>query len=287
MRGIDPSEVDARERRKSISSERTFFEDVGDDEELERRLLGLCCSVGGQLRAKELRARTVTVKIRDHDFRTRQAGSTQIEGNRDGPGVVRGRLLPAGRAPAPSQDGSAAAWASASPTWCDSRQRRRSSSRDRRRRAEWRCRAGGPSSRPSAERTIARAVDQVRQRFGRQALRPAGCWNRRSAEPGSPTVCPSRASARSSPGSSPRLGAPGGASAIRLGQITIASRASPRDQMTPQREDRAHEVEDHEDDLVGAPPPWRRRGSWRNGRRSSSTRSPSRSRRAAPRGRRV
>ncbi len=80
VRGIDPSEVDARERRKSISSERTFFEDVRDDDVLERRLLRLCCSVGRQLRAKELRARTVTVKIRDHDFRTRQAGSTQPEG---------------------------------------------------------------------------------------------------------------------------------------------------------------------------------------------------------------
>ena len=80
VRGIDASEVDARERRKSISSERTFFADIDDDDELERRLLELSCSVGGQLRAKELRARTVTVKLRDYDYRTRQAGSTQPEG---------------------------------------------------------------------------------------------------------------------------------------------------------------------------------------------------------------
>lgn len=80
VRGIDPSEVDARERRKSISSERTFFADVREDDVLERRLLQLCCSVGRQLRAKELRARTVTVKVRDHDFTTRQAGATQPEG---------------------------------------------------------------------------------------------------------------------------------------------------------------------------------------------------------------
>lgn len=79
-RGIDPSEVAAGERRKSVSSERTFFEDLRDDEEIERRLLGLCCSVGRQLRAQELRARTVTVKLRDHDWKTRQAGSTLPEG---------------------------------------------------------------------------------------------------------------------------------------------------------------------------------------------------------------
>ena len=80
IRGIDASEVDARDARKSISSERTFFADINDDDELERRLLQLSCGVGSQLRGKELRARTVTVKIRDHDFTTRQSGSTQPEG---------------------------------------------------------------------------------------------------------------------------------------------------------------------------------------------------------------
>ena len=80
VRGIDPSEVDAGIRRKSISSERTFDADVLDDEELERRLLKLCGSVGRQLRSKALRARTVTVKLRDFDFTTRQASTTLPEG---------------------------------------------------------------------------------------------------------------------------------------------------------------------------------------------------------------
>ena len=70
VRGIDASEVDASDRRRSISSERTFLADTDDDGELERRLLRLSCSVGGQLRARELRARTVTVKLRDLDYRT-------------------------------------------------------------------------------------------------------------------------------------------------------------------------------------------------------------------------
>ena len=79
IRGIDDSEVDPAERRKSISSERTFFEDLDADDDLARRLLELSASVGSTLRAKGLRARTVTVKLRDHDFRTRQHSRTVPE----------------------------------------------------------------------------------------------------------------------------------------------------------------------------------------------------------------
>lgn len=79
VRGIDESRVDPTERRKSISSERTFSEDVDDDEELERKLIALATSLGATLRRKELRARTVTVKLRDHDFTTRQHSRTVPE----------------------------------------------------------------------------------------------------------------------------------------------------------------------------------------------------------------
>lgn len=79
IRGVDSSRVDPIERRKSISSERTFFEDIRDDRELERRLLELASSVGATLRSKGLRARTVTVKLRDHDFTTRQHSRTVPE----------------------------------------------------------------------------------------------------------------------------------------------------------------------------------------------------------------
>jgi DNA polymerase-4 len=72
VRGVDASAVDPAERRKSISSERTFFDDIGDDDDLLARLLELVTSVGSTLRRKRLRARTVTVKLRDHDFTTRQ-----------------------------------------------------------------------------------------------------------------------------------------------------------------------------------------------------------------------
>ncbi|KPJ83582.1 MAG: hypothetical protein AMS19_03960, partial [Gemmatimonas sp. SG8_23] len=63
VRGVDRSPVDPAERRKSISSERTFFEDLKRDEDLERRLIELASSVGATLRSKAMRARTVTVKL--------------------------------------------------------------------------------------------------------------------------------------------------------------------------------------------------------------------------------
>ena len=76
IRGIDRSRVNPREPRKSISSERTFFSDVENDTDLERYLLHQVGSVGKTLRKSELRARTVTVKIRDMDFTTRSASHT-------------------------------------------------------------------------------------------------------------------------------------------------------------------------------------------------------------------
>lgn len=79
IRGEDGSAVDPSERRKSISSERTFFEDLDDDADLDRRLLEQAHSVGATLRKQGLRARTVTVKLRDHDFTTRQHSRTPPE----------------------------------------------------------------------------------------------------------------------------------------------------------------------------------------------------------------
>ena len=79
MRGLDSSRVNPREPRKSISSERTFFQDLKSDEELERMLLRLCRSVTHTLRKAGLRARTITVKLRDGDFKTRSRSRTVVE----------------------------------------------------------------------------------------------------------------------------------------------------------------------------------------------------------------
>ena len=76
MRGLDASRVDPREPRKSISSERTFFQDLNSDEDLERVLLRLCRSVTHTVRKAGLRTRTITVKLRDGDFKTRSCSRT-------------------------------------------------------------------------------------------------------------------------------------------------------------------------------------------------------------------
>ncbi len=79
MRGVDSSAVDPHESRKSISSERTFFRDLSEDADLERRLVELSGSTASTLRRKGFRARTITVKLRDSDFRTRQHSRTLSE----------------------------------------------------------------------------------------------------------------------------------------------------------------------------------------------------------------
>lgn len=161
VRGIDPSEVAAGERRKSVSAERTFFEDLRDDEEIERRLLGLCCSVGRQLRAQELRARTVTVKVRDHDWKTRQAGNTLPEGIETDRGLfqVAVSLLRElrGRRRAPARLVGVAA--SSLVRQADGRQAAMFGDD----------RAGETEK----DRDAARAADLVRSRYGRSALAPA------------------------------------------------------------------------------------------------------------------
>jgi DNA polymerase-4 len=92
IRGMDSSRVDPREPRKSISSERTFFQDLESDEDLERMLLRLSTSVTRSLRKAGLRARTITVKLRDGDFKTRSRSRTlpePIETNAATYGIAR------------------------------------------------------------------------------------------------------------------------------------------------------------------------------------------------------
>jgi len=79
IRGIGDSTVDPGGEAKSVSREETFAEDLARDPDLEVELLRLAVRVGGDLRDEGLRARTITVKLRDFDFRTRQASRTLPE----------------------------------------------------------------------------------------------------------------------------------------------------------------------------------------------------------------
>lgn len=68
--GIDERPVGPSGRRKSISQEHTFAEDVGDLPVLRRALLKMSEDVATQLRKKGKCARTVVLKMRYPDFRT-------------------------------------------------------------------------------------------------------------------------------------------------------------------------------------------------------------------------
>jgi len=68
--GIDDSPVGVRGRRKSVSQERTFPRDVGDINVLRRSLLDMSETVATRLREDGDCARTVTLKMRYPDFKT-------------------------------------------------------------------------------------------------------------------------------------------------------------------------------------------------------------------------
>jgi DNA polymerase IV len=80
VRGIDRSEVESRGEAKSISRDETFGEDIRSDEELGRELLALVTRAAADLRGDGMTARTITVRIRDFDFRTRSASRTLPRG---------------------------------------------------------------------------------------------------------------------------------------------------------------------------------------------------------------
>jgi DNA polymerase IV len=79
IRGEGSEEVHASPENKSISHETTFARDLVSDEAIETRMLQLLTSLAAQLRADGLTTRCITVKLRDHDFRTRTAGRTLPE----------------------------------------------------------------------------------------------------------------------------------------------------------------------------------------------------------------
>ena len=68
--GQDDRQVIPDREAKSISTETTFAEDIGDREVLRACLLDLLEHLAARLRHQEVRARTIEVKIRSSDFHT-------------------------------------------------------------------------------------------------------------------------------------------------------------------------------------------------------------------------
>lgn len=68
--GIDSRPVEPSRADKSISAEETFDRDLTETDEMDKRLLALTERTAGRIRAKDLVAGTVQVKIRQSDFTT-------------------------------------------------------------------------------------------------------------------------------------------------------------------------------------------------------------------------
>jgi DNA polymerase IV len=77
--GVDASPVESGGDAKSISRDETFAQDLRDDRDIERELVALVTRAASDLRGDGLAARTITVKLRDSDFRTRSAQRTLLE----------------------------------------------------------------------------------------------------------------------------------------------------------------------------------------------------------------
>ena len=75
-RGIASHSLHGRDQQKAMSREDTFDRDISDDAQLEIELQRLVVRVVADLRGDGLTAKTVTVKLRDNDFTTRNASRT-------------------------------------------------------------------------------------------------------------------------------------------------------------------------------------------------------------------
>ena len=167
LRGIDDSPVAEREVAKSVSREETFAVDLHADAEIESELLRLVERAGADIRGDGLRARTITVKLRDADFTTRQASRTleePVESDRAIATVARellARLRRARRVGARLVGVSLSQFGDAE--------------------GPPQLALFHPASLPSAtpaveterDRTVSRTVDAIRAKFGRGAIGPA------------------------------------------------------------------------------------------------------------------
>jgi nucleotidyltransferase/DNA polymerase involved in DNA repair len=89
-RGEDDRDV-AREPAgyKSLGQEHTYDEDTADPKRLRATLLQLADGVAARLRARDLKARTITLKYRDEDFRTTTHARTLKRGTDSGDELFR------------------------------------------------------------------------------------------------------------------------------------------------------------------------------------------------------
>ncbi len=89
-RGEDDRDVVSQgEGAKSLGQEHTYGEDTADPDRLRATLLQLADAVAGRLRSHGLRARTVTLKYRDEDFHTTTHARTLADPTDSGNAIFR------------------------------------------------------------------------------------------------------------------------------------------------------------------------------------------------------
>jgi DNA polymerase-4 len=76
IHGIDDADVFHRTMNRGISRDETFGKDLDEDQDIERELLRLVTRAAADMRGDRLCARTVAVRLRDGDFKTRSAQRT-------------------------------------------------------------------------------------------------------------------------------------------------------------------------------------------------------------------
>jgi DNA polymerase-4 len=150
--GIDDRPVVPWHDPKSIGAEETFGHDTRDVRQLRATLVGQADRVGAELRAARLRGRTVTLKLRFADFRTLTRRETVDPPTADGSEIFRRVWTAFSKVPRPQAVRLIGVSVSGLAP------------------------AGGPEQLPllgadpaRAER-VARVTDEVRARFGADAL---------------------------------------------------------------------------------------------------------------------
>jgi DNA polymerase IV len=163
LRGEHEGDVDPHAPARSLSRDETFARDLHEDAELARELRRLVRRLAADLREDGVRARTITVRLRDADFRTRQASRTvtdAIETDRAIYTVARPLLarLRAQRRTAARLIGVAA---SGLMSGAAGAQLRLFGSE------------AGDALETERDRRLAQALDALQERFGRDAIGPA------------------------------------------------------------------------------------------------------------------
>jgi DNA polymerase-4 len=178
--GIDEREVVPEREAKSMGREETYPEDLSDRESIRTELLSLATRVAERLRSEGVKGKTVTLKVKYHDFTLVTRAVTLDRFTDDGGEIYRSvlALLPkteagkrpirllgisvshlteSGEAPAPGEPDQL-------PLFGKSPGERSTKATGK---------SANPAVSPEKKEKLNRAVDRIREKFGKKGIRPA------------------------------------------------------------------------------------------------------------------